>query len=223
VPIGHYGTMIDKLSDLLSLITLFAVTTAFHLLGQVIAALLARAKIEEVCLFYGRTLFRVKTPAFSVAIGMIPTGGSVKFDSSFQGRSLFTNWFISLSGPLFMLVSSAVALKSDVTLSAFLSGFEQIIRGSIAPLAYGEPLIHTFFERYVDTSIIKAYGLLAAKLAAYNLLLFPILNGGQPIAALMPRFHDKRLGITVMLVSTLIVAAILAIWGIALIAYIFRD
>jgi hypothetical protein len=211
----------DKLTDFLILIGLFAIATTIHLIGHGIAARVAGLKIEKVSLFYV-ILFKFQTPAFPLEIGILPFGGSVKLSEEFQKKSLPVDWLITISGPLLLAITAVLALPFDRFLPAIISGFEQIIHGAISPSAYAEPLIQQFFTECLATSVLAAYGILASKLVAFNLFPLANLNGGQILTSLFPNFHDSKWGMGMITVGFLLVLAISISWGVALVIYLFK-
>lgn len=213
--------VMNKLADILIFVGLLAVATCFHLLGHVLAARLAGLKIEKVNLFLV-TIFKFQTPFFPVEIGILPTGGSVKFAEGFQNLALPFKWLITLSGPFLVAISALIGLSFAALLPAFVSGFEQAIGGAISPVAYGAPLIQKFYREYVATSLFAAYGLLAIKLTAYNLLPIPGLNGGQLLTSLFPNFHESKWGLRIAGISLIIILALMLSWGVAFAVYLFR-
>jgi len=90
---------------------------------------------------------------------------------------------------LALLVVAGVCLRVDVAMSAFGSGFSQIILGAIAPFERGAPLVAGFFDQ-VNESLLVGGGLFAAKFAAFNLLPIPPLTGGRLLTEI-PRNHLK--------------------------------
>jgi hypothetical protein len=213
--------VMNRLLDFLILIGLYAIATFIHLLGHMIAARLAGLKIEKVSFFY-IPVFKFQTPAFPLEIGILPVGGSVKLSEEFEKNSLPVKWLVTISGSLFVAISVVIVLSFDKAWLAFITGFGQIIYGAISPIAYGATLIQKFFAEDLAASVFTAYGILAAKLVAINLLPLATLNGGQMITALFPNFHDSKWGGRFSVISLLVMLAIYISWGVALVVYLFR-
>jgi len=215
--------MSEKLLDLFLLILFSTVATGAHLLGHILAGLLAGERIEEVSFFYGKILFRIKTRIFPIAIGTIPTGGSVNFGLEFQNRSLPTRWFVIVSGPLAVLLTSAVVLRCDLAVVAFVSGFEQIFQGAFSPLVNGQRLVHQFFQTSLNTSPLIAYGIFAAKVSAFNLLPIPSFNGGRIITEAIPGFQKSNWAFGIQLAGILFGLVLFLCWVVAFLAYLWSS
>lgn len=181
------------------IISSIVVSTFVHLLGSIIACLLSGIKIESVQLFYGKTIFNFQTRVLNFEIGYLPTGGSVKYDvEDFNSRKLITRLLIVISGPIFVMLGAALILTIQTSLYEFLKGFEQIIVGFISPIDEGAKLINSFMEYASNNLFINAVALLSTKIAAFNLLSIPSLNGGQFIIEI---FHIKNIKPRVALFS----------------------
>jgi hypothetical protein len=210
----------NRLIDFLILLGLYAIATFIHLLGHMIAARLVGLKIEKVNFFY-ISIFKFQTPAFPLEIGILPLGGSVKLSEEFEKNSLPVKWLVTISGPLFVTISAGLVLSFDKAWLAFVTGFGQIIYGAISPITYGAPLIQKFFAQDLATSLFTAYGILASKLVALNLLPLPVMNGGQMLTSLFPDFQESKWGARLNVISLLVMLAIYVSWGVALAVYLF--
>jgi membrane-associated protease RseP (regulator of RpoE activity) len=211
----------SKLFALLSLLGLYTIATLIHLLGHMITGRLSGLKIERFNLFW-ISVFKFQTPFFPVEIGILPLGGSVKFSDDLETLALPLKWLVIISGPLLAILSALLVLPFDRAFPAFISGFGQSIYGAISPVAYGAPLLQTFFTEDLATSVFAAYGILALKLEALNLLPLPSLNGGQLVTAIIPNFDDSRWGGKINSISFLLLLIFFVSWGIALAVCLFR-
>lgn len=211
----------SKLFALLSLIGLSTIATLVHLLGHMITGRLFGLKIERFSLFFF-PVFKFQTPLFPVEIGLLPMGGSVKFSDDYEKLALPLKWLVILSGPLFTIISALLVLPFDKAFPAFISGFGQSIYGAISPIAYGAPLLQTFFIEDLATSVFAAYGILALKMEALNLLPLPLFNGGQLITAIFQNFDDSKWGGKINSISFLLLLIFYISWGIALAVCLFR-
>jgi membrane-associated protease RseP (regulator of RpoE activity) len=211
----------NRLLDFFLLLGLYTVATFFHMLGHILAGRLAGLRIEKVNFFLIR-IFTIRTPIFPLEIGILPIGGSVKFSDEFEQRSIPVKWLVTLGGPLLVILSALIGLSFDRILPALVSGFEQVIRGAISPVDYGAPLIQRFFAEYVATSLFAAYGILAIKLEAMNLLPIPSLNGGQLLTSLFPNFNQSAWGERIAQIGLLINLAMLLCWAVAFAVYLFK-
>lgn len=183
-----------------------------HLLGSIFACLLSGIKIESVQIFFGKPFFNFQTRVLNLEFGYLPTGGSVKYDvEDYNSRKLITRLFIVITGPFFVLLSAAIILTLPISLTEFSKGFEQIIIGFLSPIEVGVNLINSFMEYEKNNLFINSFAILSTKIAAFNLLPIPSLNGGQFIIEI---FQIKNIKPRVILFSigSLISVTLISVW-----------
>lgn len=164
-----------------------AMATIIHLLGIGLIGAVSGGRIERIGLFFGPPLLSTTINTVEVKIGGIPTGGYVAFEgmdldvprehSRYRQLPLFSRLLVSVGGPLALVAVSCLLLGGDRGWSSFTSGFPQIILGSIAPLTTGQKLLSQYFALLRGANFF-VLGLMMAKMAAFNLLPVPTLNGG---------------------------------------------
>jgi membrane-associated protease RseP (regulator of RpoE activity) len=98
---------------------------------------------------------------------------------------------LTLTGPL-VLIAVSVATLGREGVAAFVSGFPQIVHGAISPLHEAKRLISNGMSFVQASSQIESLGLVAAKLAALNLLPLPAFNGGAAVALILRRLGLAR-------------------------------
>ena len=140
---------------------------------------------------------------------------------SFDGARFLVKVMMYLAGPLALLITSAACLRYDHAGAALLSGFIQLFQGAFSPLSTGRMLVADYFH-YHGASVFEAYGVLAAKLAAFNLLPIPTLNGGQAILSSIPDGGaGSRWRVRAFIIGFILVFAMTLSWLAALCAYFF--
>ena len=214
------------LTEVIIVLSVLVAAGVVHLLSSIAALSIAAVRIDEIAVFGGPTLIRFKLgTGLPIKIGFLPIGGgSISFDTEdFWGRSLLTRLAVRLSGPVFIFITSAICLGFGVAFPEFINGFGQILNGALSPLQYGPHLIEKYFVVVEDSPVIAGYGVLAAKIAAYNLLPIPGLNGGQVIMETIPWLHPSKRGISLIVIGMLINLAIVLSWVVAFVGFIIRT
>lgn len=162
--------------------------TALHIFTIAIVAHMMDVKVREVSLGFGKQLFQFKW--FKLKI--FPLGGSVRMvhssDEDLPPKTI-SKWALNYkpvwvqlviaSSGVIALISVAMAINSEQALSYFYSGFSQFILGAVSPTGTAQEYfaqIHSFIVQAPFITILIA---VMAKLAAFNLLPLPALNGGD--------------------------------------------
>jgi len=202
--------------EVILLAVVLPLAIATHLLGYALTGSLLGFRVKSFNLFYGKALHTFPLREFPIRLGWIPTGGSVEFDESFSSARFFPKMMVSFAGPLALILMSAACLRYDRAGAALFSGFAQLFQGALFPLSTGRTLVADYF-RHHGGSVPEAYGVLAAKLAAFNLLPIPPLNGGQIILASIPA--DSRWFFRSSIIGFLLAFAMSLSWLVALGAY----
>ncbi len=161
------------------------ITVAVHVTAMAAGGWLVGAPIEEISLFSGKKLIRTKFGDTKFSVGFIPFGGFVKFDDAFQKIHPLKRVFVATCGCMALVFLAAVVFGSSEALRKFLIGFYQIVSGAFAPRSTGSQLLRAFYEYVRNNSFTLCVGLVATKLAAFNLLPLPVLNGGDITLAIL--------------------------------------
>lgn len=185
--------------------------------------------VREISLGLGPKAFSIGNFTFRA----LPFGGSVRFKDSreeeldasdmhgaLDGRSLPVQIVIGLSGCLALLALAIVALQAD-GVQAFLTGFVEIVTGALSPMDKAQALLAQAEQRLTGAPFVAVLGLVAAKLAAFNLLPLPAANGGYVIAMIgravgVAKFWPQ--GLTPVLLLAYLAIAIS--WAWALLVYL---
>jgi Zn-dependent protease len=128
---------------------------------------------------------------------------------------------IPLIGPAALLLV-ALLFQPATALHEVLTGFRQIAAGAIAPMSTAQRYIHATYTLASEDGFLPVLGLLAAKMAAFNLLPLPSLNGGQALRALLrvdrtttPSWQTRLSSPGMLLLSALLVS-----WAVALCVFL---
>lgn len=128
------------------LLCMGSVLVLVHNIGSAVACLACRIRIEKFAVFFGRPIVTIKWRLFPIAIGYIPFGGYISYDSNvFESKPLPVRWLVIASGPIATFITSCMCLRYDVAIRHFTAAFPQFIQGSLAPFEHGTPLLRSFF------------------------------------------------------------------------------
>jgi membrane-associated protease RseP (regulator of RpoE activity) len=163
-----------------------------HVFAIALCATAFGVVIREVSVGLGPTAFNIGRLTFRA----VPFGGSVRFKDSreealeasdmrgaLDGRSVLAQIVIGLSGCIALLLLAVICLQAE-GVRAFFDGFGQIVIGALSPLGKAQELLAQAQQRLVGLSFLAVLGLVAAKLAAFNLMPLPGANGGFVIATI---------------------------------------
>ena len=158
-------------------------------------------KIRRVSLGFGPVLFSVRI----FQLRALPFGGSVTFKDTrsedttdeapaahgqvgdaFDHTPRAVQVLLPLAGAASLAVV-ALLLHPGSALASIGRGFVQIVAGGGSPLGTAQELIEGARAFAPQQGFPPLLGMLAAKLAALNLLPLPAMNGGQALLALMKR------------------------------------
>lgn len=84
-----------------------------------------------------------------------------------------------------MLIGMSMLVGGVENWHAFLRGFGQFIVATCSPLSSAQDLIKSGAAYLESNGLIAGLGILSAKIAAFNLLPLPTLNGGDALMALL--------------------------------------
>lgn len=148
-----------------------------------------RSNVEEVSLFSGPTIARVRVGCVPVVVNLVPLGGRVElrakqsdeFNVSFHDLHPALRIGVFATGSLAIVAVAVACLGPIEGLHSVWRGFRQIFRGGMAPVAVGAPLVRSMFGVIGESPWFTSLGIVAAKLGAFNLLPLLPLDGGQII------------------------------------------
>lgn len=169
-----------------------AMGAVVHLGAMAVAAEAFKVAVHQVVIGWGPALFSFGR----WTLKLLPFGGFVKVRDTrdepphewqelapadaINGRSRTVQAAILLSGPV-ALVLLAVAVRGADGLWSTAAGFTQILRGAL-----DHDYAHELFDKLGETAqhgLLPVFAITAAKIAAFNLLPLPALNGGQALIA----------------------------------------
>ncbi|MEO0520105.1 MAG: site-2 protease family protein [Cyanobacteria bacterium P01_A01_bin.116] len=175
------------------LLLAFVLAVVVHVLSMAIALFLCGVTIKRISFGLGPVLFKVGI----VTVSPLLTGGSVTaLDSrvesiyetdlpqAFNHQPMWVQVWVPLSG-VFGLGAIAYLLLGTAAVPTFLSGFEQIIRGALSPFEVAQGQLRSVQQFVAGSDFLVVLGATASKLAAFNLLPLPGLNGGQALINLV--------------------------------------
>lgn len=108
------------------------------------------------------------------------------FDDAFNHKPRAVQVLLPLAGAA-SLVLVALVLHPGSGLASVGHGFVQIVAGGLSPLGTAHGLLDGARAFAAQQGFVPLLGMVAAKLAALNLLPLPAMNGGQALLALMER------------------------------------
>jgi hypothetical protein len=177
------------------------------------------ARPRVVRLFVGPAILRFEVRGIRFELGVFPTGGFVNFNAgevdAFAQLHPLSRAAVAAAGN-FVLIAIGFALGA--ALGSFVRGFEQCVIGAIQPGERGAQMLRSLFSMIAQDPVYAA-GVLAMKVAAFNLLPLPSLNGFQilwAVAALIPSRRDAQMPAAFAFVGVVLLLAIFIGWTIAL-------
>ena len=204
---------------MLPLALALALCVFVHVSVMALAARLAGVAVREVSYGCGPRLLSIGR----VRIRLLLLGGALKMKDTrnenvpptesgdaFDTQSLPVQLAIALSGCAGLLGLALLAGASE-NIDAFIAGFQQFFAGALSPTNEAPRLLSTGVAFAQSQPFVSVCALVAAKMAALNLLPFPALNGGQAVGMLLrgvgfgPRWADRF--VTPLLVVLLLLAA----------------
>lgn len=201
------------------LLSVMAALLTTHLVGVVLAAVLAGTPIEKVALFNGPRLVLLNVRHVELSLNLIPMSASVSLPGfGFSGGEaceggfgcLHMKWRLTISaaGPLALFLIGCACIGAGPAAESVARGFYQVAVGAFAPLSHGQSLLRQAESLIVSQQLVTTLGVLAAKFCAISLLPIPSTNGGRLV---MELFRSKiseqtarRLNITGLIISMVI-------------------
>jgi membrane-associated protease RseP (regulator of RpoE activity) len=159
-----------------------------HVLFTALTGWLMGAKVEKITIFSGPKLFRTKIKGIEVAMYCIPTGSSVGFKHLDKLKTP-ARIIVAASGSLILLLLASNLLGLNRGYQSFLSGFTQFFAG-VMPLSRGQYLLGRLAETANNEPVPTLLAVIAVKIAAFNLLPLPALNGGHILNDLLRLIID---------------------------------
>lgn len=187
------------------------------------------ARLHQVSFGWGPVLFRGQ----GLLVRALPGMASARFSHSVEDglpeadwhlaldrRSVPVQWLVTLSGCA-LLLGLAIALQGRAAVDAFMALPAQLLAGAVSPFGDAQAVLREADHAVRSSSLAVLLALMAAKVAALNLLPLPMLNGGAALAAL-----GRRLGLarhwppaaTHALICVYL--ALVALWALALGVYL---
>lgn len=171
-----------------------------HILSMAWVGRLFGITIREISMGYGRPIYRRNKVVLRL---WLPLGGYCKFKdtraegplvsdpsdpdtAAFDRQSRIVQALVPLAGP-FVLLGVGMLIGPQTAWASFVSAFSQTFVGGVSPLSEAQVYLGNGVRVLSDTGFIALVGLVATKLAAFNLFPLPNLNGGQALFALMRR------------------------------------
>ncbi len=159
--------------------------SAVYLGVQAVGGAVLGAKVEEVNLFFGGPILKVRIGKIRLGLGFFPTGGSVKFDDEFEAFSPSRRIGIACCGLGSYVLISLLCLGLGGALHQVGSGYGELFRGALSPLGVGANLVAKLADGFQNDSYRVGLGVLAAKFFAFNSLPLGTLSGGFVVGCLL--------------------------------------
>ncbi|MCP4643652.1 MAG: hypothetical protein GY851_24605 [bacterium] len=202
---------------LLLVVLAISVNVVVHTLSMAAAARLAGQPVEKIGIFTGPRIRRINVGNVVLDVNSIPITGSVRFGGDLQTIHPLKLALISFGGNLTLFILAAVALGPSEALHKFLMGFPQIVSGAIAPHSSGTSLLVALQEFASANPFAAVLGLAASKMAAWNLLPIPNLNGGVIVLVFVHWLKpmSQRVRERLQLVGLVLILMIMVGWFLA--------
>lgn len=206
-----------------------ALVLVLHLLTIGFCARRLGVEVRSVTYGAGPTVFR--RGRFQLKV--LPIAGNVKLKDSreqllqpdqvadaFDHQPVWKQVLLPLAGAGSTLLLALLILGTDAA-GSFASAFGQIFEGAVAPLSVAQSQLLAFDKFAAENSFALVLGLVATKLAAYNLMPFTGFNGGNALMNLVkwgrPQVAWEEPVGRWLLVPTV---ALLLCWTVALVVHV---
>ncbi|KQV50518.1 hypothetical protein ASC95_14215 [Pelomonas sp. Root1217] len=217
---------------MLNLLLAIPLVAVLHVATMAVVGSALGAQLQSVAFGFGPTVWR----SSRFLVRALPIGGAVQFLHSSDGavpedaahRALDRQPTLAqlatvLSGCA-VLLALAIALLGAGAVDAFVELPAQLFGGAISPLGDAQVLLHQAALAAKASPFAVVLGVVAAKVAALNLLPLPLLNGGAALAVLGRRLGVARLWPERATVALFFVwLAPVAAWFVALCTYAFTT
>ncbi|HEY5756679.1 MAG TPA: site-2 protease family protein [Steroidobacter sp.] len=163
-----------------------------HVSALALAGVAFGIELREVSFGVGKALFS----RGKVTVRLLPISGYAKYASTFETpeadpattfnhKPALVRAVVPLTGCVaLMLVAAMIPVGAGI--SEVTEGFRQVIVGAFGPTSTAQGYIQALHDRSLSHGFMVVLGVLAAKMAALNLLPLPFLNGGQALLAFVP-------------------------------------
>jgi membrane-associated protease RseP (regulator of RpoE activity) len=170
-----------------------------HIGATALVARVLGSKVYEITFGFGPILYRRAMQRTFLTLRTVPLGGSVGLEppdgigsvaGSPGGRPFadlggLARAVVYSAGSVATLALAMVLLGGSVAGTSFGRGFGQFIGGAIAPSDQGVRNLRVFGNVLASASFPACAGVIAAKMAAFNLIPLPSLNGFHILCALL--------------------------------------
>jgi len=210
----------------------FILLIVLHVSAMALMAMAFGVSVREVSFGQGKPIFTHG----KVTVRAFPFGGFVRFKDSrtesidapsptetadeFNHQPRVVQAIIPLAG-VGALALVAALIQPATGISEIVSGFRQIVAGALGPLSTAQAYVQATYQLAASQGFLALLAVLAAKTAAFNLLPFPTMNGGQAILALLrssrngtPAWEER---LTLILLWPLF--AIMVAWAFSVVAF----
>jgi membrane-associated protease RseP (regulator of RpoE activity) len=213
-----------------------ALLMVLHVSAVELVAQWLRLRVLQVRLGVGPRLFSVGR----VQVRLLPVAGSVRLkdttaddadpadtDGAWDLAPRWARVLLPLAGPS-AVAAVSLALLGPAAFAAFGRGLLQWPWGALQPLSAGQRLIDDYVGFAATRDFAAVLGLVAAKVAALNLLPLPALAGGQALGALLraPRRAESERPTAAAAPAAWdawLVPLMIASWAVALGAWLLRG
>jgi hypothetical protein len=156
----------ETLTRLALLFFFVGIVSLAHWLVMFLFCICGGFKVQDVKLFAGKTIFTCSIANIPVSVGWIPSGASVQTDpDQARTRPFYLRLLMPTVGVGAILALAVCVLGFHAANSAFWATYVQLIRGVVAPLAYGREHINSFLI-VAQNSPVYGFGIVAAKCGA---------------------------------------------------------
>ncbi len=170
------------------LIASAAACIVLHVLAMAAWGRFLGLQIMEIGHGFGPTWGRIGV----LRLGVLPLGGYVRFITPPEDAlGTAAQLLLALAGTL-TLVVVAIALLGLPAFAAVADGFWQWLRGATSPFGAAQSLLRHARDQTLDGTLVATFGLVAAKVAAVNLLPWPVTNGWAALAVVGRRVGLAR-------------------------------
>jgi membrane-associated protease RseP (regulator of RpoE activity) len=180
-----------------------------HTIAHALAGKALGAEVEEISLFGGPTIARIRLGGTLWVVNLVPgLGTHVKFrvkgsdelSKGFNDLHPLHRILVIATGSLALVAVALACLGPMGGTRSIWHGFREVVRGGLAPVVTGAPLVRSLLQLIRVSPSSTSLGIVAAKMAAFNLLPLLPLDGGQilwNLAQWRARFSDRiAIGVT---------------------------
>lgn len=220
---------------LLRFFLLLLVVQVAHLVAMAVVGTWVGGRVKMVRLGFGPELFRFAVFGFDVGLGPLPFGGYVQFwraadeEERLEGMTYFDELpgalraLVQLSGPICLFLLACVGTLSFAWRPVY-AGFSDYVLGALSPRTLGASLLNEALAAIRTAPALPLFGLVCAKLAAWNVLPVPPLNGGSAILDLcLPNDEGgQRIAMTLSAVGMFVLLVATIAWCVAFWTFVWQ-